>query len=56
MTITMRFPRLLYSAESMTYEIFTVDKMWIKQVHARLFVQSASIKPRIAPVSVTTQI
>ncbi len=45
----------------MTYGIGTVNKVWIKQLHARMFVRHAipgvySFRLRIAPVSVATHI
>jgi len=51
MCMTEPFPELLCVTKSVAYEIFTVDKMWIKQ-HARGMFQFIRLK--IAPVSVAT--
>src|SRR5580704_10392504 len=46
MSMTRRFPRLLYGLESIRYRISAVDKMWIKQGAQRLFVSFALYQPK----------
>jgi hypothetical protein len=37
MPVTICFPKLLFCADSATYEFQAVHKMWIKQQRSRLF-------------------